>query len=251
MECILRFSLIYNLYKMFKIWIIDYTAWVPNWLLNNLVSYYKMDANGTFPDAHWSNDGTINGATFIASALINWGYDYDGVNDKIDLPFALANTDLNGASSISYTLWIKPDTFSWTQFIHHINNNQLNIRLQSNNIVIEVRSETADNTETGTGTIVLNNTNKWYHIVIDVDFTNDSLVTYIDNVKDIDKVTDFSSSTLNWNANSAYRLGQRTNDFFYNGKTDELWIYSTKLTTDKRTALFNSWAWLSYDSFTS
>ena len=60
----------------------------PNGLLNNLVSYYKMDTNGSFPDAHGTNNGTINWATYTASGKINWGYSFDGVNDWVDTNFA-------------------------------------------------------------------------------------------------------------------------------------------------------------------
>ena len=49
----------------------------------NLISYYKCDTNGTFPDAHGSSNGVINGASFTASGKINGGYDFDGDNDDI------------------------------------------------------------------------------------------------------------------------------------------------------------------------
>ena len=93
---------------MFKIWIIDYTAWVANGLLNNLVSYYKCDTNGSFPDAHGSNDWTINGATYTASGKINWAYDYDWVNDTINT-WTSTDFEINWSDNFSQSIWVNLD----------------------------------------------------------------------------------------------------------------------------------------------
>ena len=90
---------------MFNIWMINYSTWVSNWLLNSLVSYYKFDNDVL--DAHWSNDWTLNWATYTASGKINGAYSYDWSNDYIDLNYApsWANTTL--------WFWYK-HTATWT-----------------------------------------------------------------------------------------------------------------------------------------
>ena len=61
----------------------------------NLVSYYKLDeTSGTIVDAHGSNDGTNNGATYGVAGIVNTALDFDGVNDYVSAGYSLTTTDI-------------------------------------------------------------------------------------------------------------------------------------------------------------
>lgn len=74
----------------------------------NLVSYYKCDDNGTFPDAHGSNNGTISGAAYTSSGKINGAYSFDGADDYINI-FPLWD-DIATNTQGTVNMWLKTST---------------------------------------------------------------------------------------------------------------------------------------------
>lgn len=80
-------------------------------LTSSLISYYKCDSSTNFLDAHGSNDGTVNGATYTGSGLINGAYDYDGNSDYIDL----VDDMLDSYNEGTLNMWFNPDSSSITQ----------------------------------------------------------------------------------------------------------------------------------------
>ena len=235
-------------------------TWPSNWLLNNLSAYYKCDTNGSFPDAHWSNNWTINGATFTASGQINWAYDYDWTNDYISVP---DSTDLDlwvGWGDFSFSFWINPDvapsnwtknrmlfakTPWWWDDAYYLNwryidasNNALRLLISSN----WTTSETLD-------VNVAISLSTWTHIVWIFDASASTWTVYKDNV---------SQWTATWTItslhNSAWALNIwqiNSGTLQYDWKLDEIWIWKTLLDSTNVSDLYNSWSWLSYDSFTS
>ena len=109
---------------MFSPWIISYSAWwVSNWLLNNLVSYYKCDTNWSFPDAHWSNNWTINWATYTASWKINGWYSY-ATNDYVSMT---DDASFKMTTSFTVSAWIKStDTTNVQCIFSYLNTDSAN-----------------------------------------------------------------------------------------------------------------------------
>jgi len=79
-------------------------------LTDNLVSYYKCDTNGSFPDALDNNNGSLNGPTYTASGKINGAYELDGNNDYIS--FASSSTGWIFTDGGSFSFWVYLDASS-------------------------------------------------------------------------------------------------------------------------------------------
>lgn len=74
---------------------------------NNGVAYYRLDGDAT--DSFGTNDGTVNGATFVNDAIRGQAASFDGTDDYIDLGTgaldAISTTDRFTAS-----FWFNPET---------------------------------------------------------------------------------------------------------------------------------------------
>ena len=75
-------------------------------LIDNLVSYYKLDETeaGDAIDAHGSNDGTNTNATINQPGLINTSYGFNGSSSKVDLGTPM-NNDL-----VTVSAWVNIDS---------------------------------------------------------------------------------------------------------------------------------------------
>lgn len=217
-----------------------------NWLLNDLISYYKMDTNGSFPDAHWSNDWTINGATYTASGKINWGYDFDWVNDYVSIP-----NNVNLDNDFTIATWFNTDVLdSNLHFIY--------TWFKTKNISLELRgAESLCNFQVTDALSVAHKVSipysslsagTWYHMVW-TRSTTDGLELFINWVSiDTDTFTwAWSSLSLD---NRIWAHGSLWSRYF-NWPIDETGFWQTILTQTQITALYNSWSGLSYDSFTT
>lgn len=81
-------------------------------LTTNLQAYYKLDGNST--DSAGSNNGTDTNITYNTSnGKINQGAGFDGSTSLISIGNAAG---LNSAS-FTYTAWIKPTSFTNTNYI--------------------------------------------------------------------------------------------------------------------------------------
>jgi len=152
-------------------------------LTDSLISYYKSDTDGSYPDAHGSNNGTINGATYTASGKINGAYSYDGAagGDYIDLGFKPpANADW------AYSMWIKPTDYAAIYGIvatqtGDASRQGLLVRVNSDNTIhvywhdqpTDVGSITPATTYTA---------GQWVHIIINHDKTNNIIKLYTNGV---------------------------------------------------------------------
>jgi hypothetical protein len=219
-----------------------------NWLLNNLVSYYKMDTNGSFPDAHGSNNGTINGATFNTNWIINWCYQFDWTNDYIDLNFSWIYDDY----SISMWVYIESPLNKWGLFWSYNTSTLNRIQLE---ILDPPNIQIRDQRNWSLSTLVSNsalNLNEWYHIVITskrnwlmrmyINWVLQSQTSSVTNTPVNLTWLDFAFNWLN--------LNWSVIDFTFD-RQDELWFWTKELNQTDVTNLYNSWAWLSYDNFTT
>ena len=66
-------------------------------LIDKLLYYWKFDeASGTIVDAHGSNDGTNNVATYWATGKINDALDFEqGDNDEVDIDDGTGHTEFS------------------------------------------------------------------------------------------------------------------------------------------------------------
>ncbi len=230
------------------LWAVEVFSTVSNWLLNNLVSYWKADTNGSFPDSQWSNNWAINWASFTASGKINWAYDFDWVNDSIIVSDAVNLRYWTGdfyfffwidttATSTKVALSKWPSTTIADDYFAFITYADWTIWFR---VVWATTIEPMS-------TVLINDWN--FHLIIwQRSWTTASL--YIDNVL---------AQSLWWaNANldntepiTFWNFKSLNPALFYAWCFDEIWTWNKALSSDERTALWNGWAWLSFDDFTT
>lgn len=211
----------------------------PNWLLNNLVSYYKMDTNGSFPDSHWSNNGSIFWSTFIASAVINWGYNWDWINDYITTPMSAPWT-----WDFSFQCWIRTTTTNarvalssqqaWQWYFSLINNSNWTVSFRI--------------TDSWTVNAISNVINDWsWHHVVWTRSWN-TIRIYTDWVL---RDTQTKSWNITWSTLYWGNFSTLVGSVYYQWDEDEWAFWNRELSLSDVQALYNSWAWLSYDDFTT
>lgn len=229
-------------------WKAFYSAVVPNWLLNNLVSYWKADTNGSFPDAHWSNNWTINWASFTSSWKINWWYYLDWVNDTITVPDIDIIWNCSICMWVKWTSWVSRaffDKYSWWT-------NPLSLRTFSWQTFV------AQMYDWSTQNAAVSSTNlsdwQWHHLAAVRDYTWWNLILYVDwwswEWWETVSVSDTLAEDLT--NNNVYTIWKvQTSGNHLNATIDEPWIWSRALSASDVATLYNSWDWLSYDNFTT
>ena len=210
----------------------------PNWLLNNLVSYYPFDGN--VEDVHGTNNWTSYWTSDVAGK-IDRGRGFDWNNDYISgssTSTAILDNDF------SMSLWFNVDSSASSQgWLYKFWNRDMGIRWWNvtNNIQFQLYDWT---TNAYLNTPV--NKNEWVHLVC----TRDKDVW----MKMYINWTQAVSNNFTWNASS-----QSLTEYFWRNVSwvyfywllDEFWFYDKVLSDTEITELYNSWAWLSYDNFTS
>jgi len=220
---------------MFNIWTINYSAWTSNGLLNWLNSYYDME---NWTDLHWSNNMTLSWTSAIIGRVWN-AQDFDWVND-----YWLASNWLAGWD-YSVSIWIKLDVVGRT---HPVITNGSGHNMQA--IYINSSWYVSQSYWIGTGSSTWAWTiqllpNQWYNIVSTRNGSDGRV--YINGVLDANWTVTTNTYTDNW----AFWWQVVYNHLYINWIMDEVGIWNKSLSPTEVTALYNSWAWLSYDNFTS
>jgi len=229
-----------------------------NGLLTGLQSYWKLDeASGTIADSHGSNDGTLTGATYGATGVINDCIEFDGSGDDIDFgnifrfdydqPFSVsfwANWDADGGSyaiisntnnSSPYQGWtIEKDSSDRVLFTIS--------QTYTGGNVLDVRSTTTIPASGG-----------WYHVVVTYDGTAapSGVKIYIDDSSSsLTTIQNTLSSTPSYV--ETLTIGARDSGAanIMDGKIDEVGVWTRVLTSDEVSDLYNSGSGLAYGDFT-
>jgi len=218
--------------------------------INWLISYWKADTNGSFPDSVWTNNWAINWATYTASWKINWAYDFDGVNDYIAI---WDNSSLDLTSSITMSAWVKIDTavnfgwifYKWTNTGWAIN---YSIDLWTNWITPRFSWTNPNNSYKVFQSNFNLSTWVWYNIV-----AVHTWGSWANTKIYINWVDEWGSWTFwTWNESAI-----TNNESLYVGRIyplsiyldwtiDEQAIWNRAITSTEATELYNSWAWKQY-----
>ena len=214
-------------------------AQVPSYVpTNGLVGYWPFNGNANDESGN-GNNGTVNGATLTTDRLGNAdsAYSFDGLDDFISI---LNNTLCNAVNEVTISTFV--DVSNWTinggyyqasiiqeagNHYFHLqfgpqNNNQMQVSFQFNNNVYNNFESSLD----------LNN---WHHIA----FTHSSIGInrmYIDG-NEIQNISTFPYG--NSTCPSNIYLGKE-NNFYYNGKIDDIGIWNRALTQQEITSVYNS-----------
>lgn len=231
-----------------------------NGLLNNLVAYWKMDESSwNIADATWWwHTWTLNGTISYTSWLINNCISITSA--QAQKFFSIANSwDFNvSTTKMSCSLRIKSSNNSVHFFTYMDNNIQ-------EEIIFWIWWGASYGVWGTSGKPTIYCKNKWWawysasitvsdnarhHIVLLID--SSSIKIYVDNTLSLNQ-----SISGTWSAwDRTLRIGNRyvsSAPYYlcYWWLMDEFWRWSEVLTTDQITALYNSWSWLPYSSFTS
>ncbi len=223
-------------------------------LIDNLVSYYKLDETSgtTVYDSHGSNDGTNNGATINVAGKIDKAYDFDGSNDRIEQVAKVNYGDFTLSS------WIYADVlntgYKTLYSMRKVGDEVplMQFRFNANKLGVEVRSNTGKGYIDSYSTTSLN-TGQWYHAVLV--YSGTTFTIYIDgNVYHTVSYTGGFYKTLTWNDVNKYWIGAGyglgTPENFFDGVIDEVGIWSRALSSTEVSELYNSGNGLTYP-FTS
>ncbi len=212
-----------------------------SYLVTDFVSYYKLDeeagSTGTIYDATGTNNGTNVGAT-NTTGKIKYGYDFDGSDDYIDI-----GDYIGGKDALSISIWIYPDSTSELQSIigyydYCGNDRALVIELVDGNLRVRTYSSgtTQIGTSLSTSTIP---TNAWTHVAWTFDKT-DKLHLYING--ELEDTDDATNLAIHDSGNNVYIGKMNPNCAVtanYDGRLDEVGIWSRALNSTEVTQLYN------------
>jgi len=198
---------------------------------NDMVSYYSL--NGHTNDLVGSNNGTNNGSTLTSSGKIGQAYDFDGVDDYINIGDVTVSTD-----KISISAWINIDSFNgenWVvgkdesgarEFAFGPNNGgYLNFQIEGFN------PSTVGGTAISTGT--------WHHIAVVFDSSTGNGEYFLNGSSD----GTFTNTGNLSDTTSPLCIGRRSYSGYggyINGKIDEVGIWGRMLSTTEFSDLYNS-----------
>lgn len=220
------------------IWIIGLiilTSFVNALSINDVISYYKSDVNGSYPDEKLINNGSIAGATFNVSGFINNTYTYDGSNDRITITDS-ASIRFTEANNFTFNCWVR-GTYDGgiTEIVEkRATNDRYQIMLDASN---KLQTEIGDgsNVQRITDSIAIN-PSLWIMITLVYTGTNETSCFYKNNTLigcDNTNLAGLSTTGAN------LYIGGGSNGYF-KGNIDECGIWNKALDSTERADLYNS-----------
>lgn len=223
-------------------------------LLGNIISYWKLDVdNATQVDSAGSNDGTVTGATFTASGKINGGYDFDGSNDLIN--FGDIN-GVDGTATFTVNFWANIDALKDWQSIFEKRldaNNRIYCGFSGptagdNNDVLFLVGESGSGHGYSTANVVgTGSWNMWTFVFNGGGAANADKIKVFKNGSEL-TLTYGGTIPAATDDNSADVIVGKNNEntVWFDGKLDELSVWSRNLSTAEIVELYNGGDGLQY-----
>jgi len=237
-------------------------------LLTNLVSVWELDETsaGAVVDSHGSNNGTNVGCTINQAGVTNLtpAYSYNGTTDFIYIPAACKLT-----STFTVSMWIYPTSWSTGTYVGVFggesfgatgNNGGIALGLHSNDAMyFDIYSSTT-RYAIKTSIASMPATSSWTHVVMTYDGT-DMALYYNNSLAEPDAAVPYNpleigSHTISWagtDGGKSLCLGasyRSTARWEFQGTIDQCAMWSRAISSDERTALYNSGGGLAYSSWT-
>lgn len=215
-------------------------------VFTNLVSYYRFDeGDGTTPqDSKGTNNGTNNGATILKAGMFGYALDFDGLNDFVDLT---DDADFEfGASDFAIEAWIKLDTLPssdedytiFSKFLATGNQREYKFFVDTANDKLGL---TTSNDGTAVTTVNSNTAflvDVWNHVLVNKVGTIATF--YLNGVADGSGTVDATLATGTAKAYIGAVDDDTTSpDSFFDGKIDNVRIYSEDVTVEQIKELHN------------
>lgn len=225
------------------------TGLVGMWSFNGgNVNWNTQRAN----DSTGSTNGTITNMSTTTSPImgkVGQAFSFDGVNDQVRLAAYSISTLVHGSSGVSFSVWIKPNSFGTTGVRRRIINFQLTSS-QSGGLIgtigstLEVggRSTTTDSFQSATSSSLNAFKGKWIFAAGTLDFANDRIIVYINGEQKVTSTVTFNSNTYQKGATITQldAIGSSVASEFFNGSIDEPRIYNRVLTAEEVTSLWQA-----------
>jgi len=212
-----------------------------NWLLNNLVSYRKLDeSSGNASDSVASNTATNTNVTYTTWKINNWAT-FNGTTAKL-----VAWSTISWTTAFTLTAWVNAASKvkSWIITKRDSNAAWIMFRQQSTAYQAFYLYNWAFVFAT-TGTITCFD-NTWHHIAVTRNWT--TIKSYVDWVLDINGT---ASSNMSLVTHWLKIWVDTVDNAWLNGMMDEVGVWNRALTIEEIKILYNSSNWLAYSSFTS
>jgi len=220
-------------------------AQVPSYVPSNgLVGWWPFNGNANDESGN-GNNGTVNGATLTTDrfGVVNKAYNFDGINDFIDLQNLTSNLNF------SYSLWFNASEIKeyllaggnliggkiiskFTNDLTFPNGWESEINPQSNLIA------TGNGVTGGFANTDSINVNTWYNVVFVYNSASNNVLYFI-NGRSAGSIANFLINSNGINI----RLGARANltpNFFYAGKIDDIGIWNRALSDCEIQDLYNA-----------
>ena len=226
-------------------------AQVPNYLpTNGLVGWWPFNGNANDESGN-GNNGTVNGATLTTDrfGVANNAYDFDGVDDFIELSDVSA---LENIGSMTWSAWItcrsnpnNPSELSSNRIIskelENVNDNRMTLIVNSNSDaqIFQFILNSSTNSSTASTEPIIFDSLYFITVVYDYSLNSERLQIYL-NANLISQTVNgvVPSST----PNNPYNLkfGSHNNNTNWDGKIDDIGIWTRALSTCEIADLYNS-----------
>lgn len=224
-------------------------------LMDGLVSYWPLDEEGgTRNDVLGGNNLIDNNTVEKNNGIQGLSADF-GESDIGTLSIEdTAQNGLNITGDLSFSLWVKPESFSdGSQILlakwRHATNNQYHVHLDSERISIILDDKCTGYNYVGRSWQHSMTIGNWYHIVISYEALSGSAEAFINDVS-LGVVTGLPNSIANCSAK--FVLGMRddslSSSYYFDGLMDEVGLWNRALTAEEVAKLYNDGKGLPYEA---
>ena len=206
-----------------------FAASAQSWLTDGLVAYYPFNGNANDVSGN-GNDGTVNGAVLTQDRreISNSAYSFNGSSSKI----TFSSPPLTQVDNWTISAWINPANLSQSGFPVLVG---FDDGFTGNGYGFGfVGSSTWQGIFSGVA--VLNTsysmpaTNRWYHVVM---LRTAGITKFF-----VDGAQTPNTTTLAPWSPTAFSIGARTSDGFFNGQVDDVRLYNRALSASEVQQLF-------------
>ena len=204
---------------------------------DGLVSWWKFDAPGDLQDYAETNPGTNFGANWISSGKYSGAYEFDGVNDYVDL--GSWTTPFDNTTSYSIFAWAYAKQFGGTHSVDYIfyrNDDSPALRFDGDGDRITFQS---DGNNGGTVTVVIDKSdylNTWKFVGFTYDYLTGNLTGYVDGVEIVSSIEPVTNAVI---GSRNVKIGwDSVPGRDWNGSIDDVRIYNKSLDSNTILALY-------------
>jgi hypothetical protein len=200
-----------------------------SYTVSSITTYETPDSSGQ------GNNATPDGVTLISSSYVgSHCYEFDGVDDSIDLGIVPSDIGINGGNSRTIAFWASASAWSNDTAMFSMG---VNSSAQDFTLLQKTPSNMQLNLWGGDLSVTANSTTGWNHyfIIYDADDTTSYIYQNNELLGSLDRV-------LNTSDASSIRLGNANHTWssnFFSGKIDEFAIWNKALSACERSTIYN------------